>query len=474
METLYLPFRFKKFKDKYLITNDYFDWCFISEDELNLLKNKKVEKDSELYKKLVKNNFIAEKSNSGCKNVIDRKINQMSHVMYGPSLHIIVLTKRCNHKCVYCHASAMCEGKKEKLDISKEDAKRFVEIIMKSPNPFCTIEFQGGEPLLKYDMIKYIHEYATELNKEAKKSLRFSVVTNLEIMDDEKLDFFMKNNIGVCTSLDGPKYLHDKNRESLSHPSSHDNIMKWMEKYKTDKRMMGALVTVSRESLKYPKEIVDEYVRLGFNTIHLRQLNYLGKAIGKWKDIGYTAEEFIEFWKKALDHIIDINKKGYFITERTCRTMLQKILQKIEPSYLDLMNPCGAIIGQLAYNYDGKIYTCDEARTISEEIFQVGDENTKSVKEIIKNDNSIQMLSCTSNDGYYCDYCAYKPYCGVCPVCNYQETGNLISDVLRTSRCKILMAQFDYIFEKLQDEETKKILSIWVDQNVYKGKKVFD
>ena len=474
MKHIYLPFRYKQIKDKYLVTNDYFDWLFLSENELEQLKNRKIEKNSEFYNKLADNNFIIDKEHPTTKNISQRKSEQLSHVFLGPSLHIIVLTKRCNHKCTYCHAASTTTNDKEQFDLTKENAKKFVDIIMNSPNPACTIEFQGGEPLLNFEMLKYIYEYATELNKKAKKGLHFSIVTNLEAMGDEKFDFLTKNNIGVCTSLDGHKELHDKNRESMCFESSHDNVTKWMDKYNNEKRRMGALVTVSRESLKYPKEIIDEYVRLGYPTIHLRYLNYLGKAIGTWKNIGYTAEEFIDFWKKAVDYLIEINKKGTFISERTCNIILKKIINKKEPYYLDLMSPCGAIIGQLAYNYDGKIFTCDEGRTIGEDIFQVGDQDSKSIKNIISQDKSVEILSCTSNDSYYCEYCAYKPYCGVCPVCNYQETGNPICDVLRTGRCKIFMAIFDYLFEKLQDEETRKILESWVDQNVYKKKKVFD
>jgi len=39
-----------------------------------------------------------------------------------------------------------------------------------------------------------------------------------------------------------------------------------------------------------------------------------------------------------------------------------KILTENDPNFLDSRSPCGACIGQVAYNYDGKVYTCDEGR----------------------------------------------------------------------------------------------------------------
>jgi len=473
MTTINPPFRFKKIKDKYLVTNDYFDWLFLSENEFNQLKEDKVEKNSELYKKLVKENFIID-NHAQSHELIERKRSHNSLLFKGPSLHIIVLTKRCNHACIYCHAAAKCENNDKTLDLSKENAKKFVEIIMTSPNKFITIEFQGGEPLLNFEILKYIYEYSQELNKKYKKDLTYALVTNLELMTDEKLNYFIKKKIKLCTSLDGPKILHDKNRPSVNISSSYDNVVSWIKKGEKRGIKFGALVTISKESLKYPKEIVDEYIKLGHSMVHLRELNFLGKAVGTWKNIGYTAEEFIDFWKQSIDYIIELNKKGKFFTERTCIILLQKILNKFEMNFLDLMSPCGAIIGQIAYDYNGKIYTCDEARTIGDEIFQIGDTNSKSIPKIVTSQKSVNIISSTFNDSYFCDYCAYKAYCGVCPVCHYGETGSPISDILRTSRCKVRIAQFDYLFEKLQDPKTRKILENWVDDKLYKQGIIFE
>ena len=46
-----------------------------------------------------------------------------------------------------------------------------------------------------------------------------------------------------------------------------------------------------------------------------------------------------------------------------------------DPNYLDIRSPCGAGIGQIAYSYDGKIYTCDEGRMLGgmgDDIFCIG------------------------------------------------------------------------------------------------------
>jgi len=460
MKEIRLPFRFKKIKSKYLVTNDYFDWVILSKKDFDSLKDDNLKEGSRLYNLLVDNNFILKQEK--VEELSERERIKHNSLYVGPTLHIVVLTKRCPQGCIYCHAQATHTLDKARNDLSMEDAKRYVEMIMNSPASALTIEFQGGEPLMNFDVMKYMIEYALEINNKLKKDLKITCVSNMELMDDEKFNYLTDRGVGLCTSLDGPKSLHDKNRPSTSGVSSYDNTVKWLAKARERNKILGMLMTVTRESLKHPREIVNEYLRQDAKVIHLRPLNYLGNAIYTWKQIGYSAEEFIRFWEDAMDYIIELNRKGTKLIERSCETMLQKILNKKEPFYLDLMSPCGACIGQIAYDYDGKIYSCDEARTLGEDFFQVGDKNSKSVSEIVKSEKALQIMSTAINDSYYCNYCAFKPYCGVCPVCNYRETGSPISDVLRSDRCKILMAQFEYLFEKLQDDEVRKIFESWI------------
>jgi len=59
----------------------------------------------------------------------------------GPSLHMIIITLRCNHKCKYCHA-AVAPMTATEFDMSQETAKRVVDTILYSNSPVITIEFQ--------------------------------------------------------------------------------------------------------------------------------------------------------------------------------------------------------------------------------------------------------------------------------------------------------------------------------------------
>ena len=41
---------------------------------------------------------------------------------------------------------------------AKETAEKAIDLVLSSPSPYITIEFQGGEPLLNFDLIRFIVE----------------------------------------------------------------------------------------------------------------------------------------------------------------------------------------------------------------------------------------------------------------------------------------------------------------------------
>ena len=57
----------------------------------------------------------------------------------------------------------------------------------------------------------------------------FSLVSNLSLMDDEKLAFLVDHGVQVCTSLDGPEALHNYNRK-WSDGNAHAATVEWMKR----------------------------------------------------------------------------------------------------------------------------------------------------------------------------------------------------------------------------------------------------
>jgi radical SAM protein with 4Fe4S-binding SPASM domain len=192
-------------------------------------------------------------------------------------------------------------------------------------------------------------------------------------------------------------------------------------------------------------------------------LSFLGLSSREKSNVGYSVDEFLKFWKKSMDYIIDLNLKGKFFYERSSGIMLRKILSDIDPNFLDLRSPCGAGIGQMLYNYNGKIYTCDEGRMIGDDTFIIGDVNKNSYKEIMSHDTVKSMCVASLLDNLPCDNCAYKPYCGVCPVLNYALYGDIFTSLPSNEMCKLHKGMLDYLFRKLENKKIRSVFEKWVE-----------
>jgi uncharacterized protein len=446
MKDLINYYRYKELGGSYFLTTDHGSFCILNKEEFEKLKNEQI--DEALLKKLEEKEIIINEKNINEVVRLSKKRNKF--LFCGASLHIIVVTLRCNMNCIYCHASSKPESKKE-YDMTGETATKTVDFVFQSPSPKISIEFQGGEPLLNWEIIKHIVEYSLEKNKEVKKEIKFSIVSNLEEMDEEKLNYILKHNIDICTSLDGQKQLHDSQR-ICSKTSNYETVIKWIRRFNEEyskkgikEKKINALLTLTKESLSYPKEIVDEYVKNNLEIIHLRWLNKLGVAKSNWKKLSFYSEEYISFWKKAVEYIEELKEKGIKIEERMKNIIENKIGNEEDPNFLDLRNPCGAIIGQITYDYDGTIYSCDEARMVGEDIFKFGNVGRDKYIEVLSSKKACALINSSINDQYLCDSCVFKPYCGLCPVCNYAETGNIIPNLKENERCKILVAQFEWV-----------------------------
>ena len=454
-------FRFKKLNDFYLLTNDV-SFIQLSEQEFKNFLEGTLNKKEDVYRRLMEKGFI--KNKVLVNEIVKKYRNKNSFLFYpGIGLHIIVVTKRCNQLCVYCQAGSS-ELQKD-YDMTKETAKKVVDIIFQSSNPFIRIDFQGGEPLLNWEVVKFIIEYAKEKNKTFKKKLSFGIVTNLSLMTDEIYKFLISAGVCVCTSLDGPAHVHDKNRPFPNGKGSYKGVASWIKRSAKffGSRQISALPTITKYSLEHIEDVIDEYIKFGMVSIHLRELSYLGRSSGEKnkEEFGYTAEEFVSGWKRGLDYIIQKNKEGINIQERLTGIILGKILALRCRSFIDLRSPCGSGISVLSYFYDGSIYACEAARMLKDDNFLLGTvDNTYN--EIVSNKKIKTIVTYSVLDNYSCNECVYKPYCGICPVQNYFIYNNSFPNIRATDKCKIHSAMFNYIFLKMQDKETLEIFNKWI------------
>ena len=344
----------------------------------------------------------------------------------------------------------------KQYDMSWETARKTIDLIFQSPSNDIKIEYQGGEPLLNWDIVRESILYAKFVNKLAGKNLSFVICTNLMQITKEQIDFIKKHSIEISTSLDGPKQLHDTNRKSRIFESSYD---KFIENSKLINDC-APLLTITKTNINKLRSVIDTYVKLGYNTIFLRALNPYGNAVKNKAELDYSTEEFISAYKDALQYIIELNKKGIDFVECYTALFLTRILTPFSTGFVDLQSPSGAGL------------SADEARMLArmgDDYFCLGtvDEkfsgifNGQVMHSIVRNSCVEAMPVCSE--------CVYQQYCGADVIRNYLETKDLMGNRRKSGFCKKNKMVLDYIFYLLNknDEQMMDIFWSWVTRRPY-------
>lgn len=458
-----LPFHFQPVGEKEILTNDLGDYLLLPRGSVERIVNREINPSEALYKDLLASFFISETPVPHLlDNMVTRLATRKSFLDGFTALHIFVMTLRCNQNCIYCQASSRDSSLKG-CDMKESDLMTAIDLMFRSPAKHLTMEFQGGEPTLVSELIQKGILYAEQKNQVECRQMTYVICSNSVNVSDEFLDFCKRYNVVFSTSLDGPEYLHNHNRgKTDSYQKVVDGIAKVRAALGADK--VSALMTTSEDSLHYPHEIIDSYRENGFHSVFLRALNPYGLARDN-NDWPAYFDAFVEFYKQALEYILELNKQGEVFVEELTALILRKILTPFPIGFVDLQTPAGIINGVIVYNYDGYVYASDESRMLAENkdfTFRLGRISDKY--EDLFYGKKAQELSriwateCIAG----CSECAFQSICGADPVRNYSTQGDAYGYRPDSKICRKNKAIIEYIF-KLLDERAEEVLPTFMN-----------
>lgn len=465
-----LPLRFTPLdQDHYVLTNLAGEYLRLERGTLADFLRHKLSNDDPNYIELRARHFLIDETSSIAPELLALKLRtKYSRLSEFTGLHLFVVTLRCEHSCPYCQVSRQSEDKL-RFDMSPEIALGALDLTFRSPSQNIKIEFQGGEPLLNFDLIKYIVLEAKRRNQHSGKNLAFVIATNLALINRDILQFCREHSILISTSLDGPQALHNANR-----PRPGDNSYeKTIEGIQLVREMLGrdhvsALMTTTEASLDRVESIVDEYLAQDFKGIFLRPLSPYGFAIKTKAYRAYNAERWLEFYKQGLHYIIELNRRGIEFMEYYTSTILKKMLTSEDPGYVDLTSPSGIGIGAVAYNYDGYVYASDESRMLAEmgdSQFRLGKVLENSYEEIISSPNLLEPLEASfAYSAPMCNDCAFEPYCGADPVFHYKVSHDFVGRKPESEFCSRNMEIFRFLIQKMEtDTFARQLFTRWAN-----------
>ncbi len=323
----------------------------------------------------------------------------------------------CNLKCKYCFAEeGEYHGKRELMSL--EVGKKAIDFLIKASGKRKNLEvdFFGGEPLMNFDVVKGIVEYARSIEKEYGKNFRFTITTNGILLNDEIMDYINKNMHNVVLSIDGRKEVHDRMRPRAGGQGSYDNIVPKFQKLAESRNQTDYYVrgTFTRHNLDFGKDVL-HLADLGFKQISVEPV-----VADPSEDYAIQEEDlpkiFAEYEQLAKD-IIKRRKNGqwfnffHFMIDLTGGPCVTKRLVG-----------CGSGTEYLAVTPTGDLYPCHQF--VGQEQFKMGTVDTGVEKMSIRKD----FEQCNVYNKPVCQNCWAKFYCsGGCVANSYNSHGDLIT-----------------------------------------------
>ncbi|WEK51071.1 MAG: His-Xaa-Ser system radical SAM maturase HxsB [Candidatus Kaistia colombiensis] len=367
---------------------------------------------------------------------------------------ILVPTLRCNLSCGYCQVSRAAETARG-FDWSSETLKDVLRFLDRLETDQIKIEFQGGEPTLRLDLLEAVRDFCR------KRFLRseFVVCTNLQRLGAAEWSFLEAADTFTSTSVDGDASTHERQRTVSAALTDEFFGNLAMAAERLGPHRMSALPTIDPFSPPDFMSLCETYEQLGIASIYLRPVNHQGFARRR----RMRSEEML-LWNRMHSDFIELlirrnAETGHFLEEYYFTHALRRVLSAGLEHHVDIRNPNLFATDYVLVDFDGKLYPTDEARMLS----RIGhvDLSVGHVATGIDGERRAAMnASSMNNFDPDCIHCPYQTFCGT----------DLIDDVSRYGRvdvprhdtwfCQRHMALFDKVFELVYRDDVATRLSL--------------
>lgn len=322
----------------------------------------------------------------------------------------------CNLRCKYCFAD---EGEYHgaRKVMSAEVGKKAIDFVIEKSGPRKNIEVDlfGGEPLMAFDTIKEIVEYAKVQEKLHKKLIRFTMTTNATLLNDEIMKYMDENMGNIVLSIDGRKSVNDKVRTRIDGSGSYDRILPNIQKMvnmRDKSKSYYVRGTFTRENTDFYED-VKHMADLGFKEISIEPvvLPNEHELSLREEDLPVIFEQYDKLYADMLQRHKDGNEFKFYHFN---------IDLQGGPCVYKRISGCGAGHEYVAITPDGDIYPCHQF--VGNEDFLIGD--------IYNGINNEKMVHEFKTAHIYnkpkCNDCWAKFYCsGGCQANNFNFNGDM-------------------------------------------------
>jgi uncharacterized protein len=332
------------------------------------------------------------------------------------------LTDRCNLRCAYCYLPH------KNQDMSEATGKAAIDATFRSAAihnyKAVKLKYAGGEPLLRLDLIRILHEYALQQAENKQIELEGVILTNGVLLSKDKIERIRHLNLRIMVSLDGIGSAHDAQRPFKGGTGSFQQTMTGIELLLEKGIYSDISVTVTKQNVDELADLTQWLLehKLPF-TFNLCRENDFSQDHPKFDLI----EERIIAGLTSAYKVIETNLPN--------RSLLASLADQTNLAAPHL-HPCSVGHSYLVFDCLGRVSKCQ---------MQIGKSVTSvdapdPLFDIRQDKEGIQNVSV--EDKPECSRCEWKYWCaGGCPLANFRTTGRYDSKSLNCTIYKSLFPE---------------------------------
>ena len=395
-------FHYIEMNDKYIaiFNSILMQIIYVKKEKLDDIKSFKLSYDE---KKIMIENGIYETTSDmeDIYKVLKTGIHKQAKI---PTIMYLNVSTYCNLACKYCFIenSPLSSQKYEKMsfETAKIAIDKFLTELDKNEIVDSQIIFYGGEPLTNWNVIKDIINY---IQDEKKSDITLTIITNGTLLNKEIISYLMSHHIGIGISIDGPKFINDKNRIFKSRNESvYEKAMNSIKLLNNMNSSYCVSATVTPDVVENEDEVLEWLIDNKIKNVF-------------WNLYHYSTKD--NNWEKHYDRMSDFILKSYKILKDN-NIGEEKVQEQIE-MFLNQtfkFHSCGAVgLNQLTIKPNGDVCICQGDSRSYKNI--VGNIVSDEISDILNNPKNAQWLKMYTIDNEKCKFCPAISVCGGgCPL----------------------------------------------------------